>query len=174
MGAPVRPKLRPPDPPPAAPCRRQVASGRGRGEDRRPEALALAGRRPGWGRARRSRPEAAGQAGRQTPAPEAAEAPSPRAACDDHRQADELWRCEGRGDALRRASEAQRVKQQGGEFAPADAATRAADEAVQVSRPGPTLPLCPRSDQQLVLPPPRSPPCPPVSSRPDPGLPDLG
>src|SRR4051812_4962717 len=59
-------------------------------------------------------------------------------------------------------------------FAPADPTTGAADEAVQVARPGPTLPLRPRWDQQLVLPPPRSPPCPPVSSRPDPGLPDLG
>src|SRR4051812_949349 len=60
------------------------------------------------------------------------------------------------------------------EFAPADATARTADEAVQVAGPGATLPLRSRSDQQLVLPPPRSPPCPPVSSRPDPGLPDLG
>ena len=37
------------------------------------EALALAGRRPGWGRARRPRPEPARQAGRQAPAPQAAE-----------------------------------------------------------------------------------------------------
>src|SRR3954447_10527414 len=65
-------------------------------DDQGNEALALARGRPGWDRARRSRPEAAGQAGRQTPAPEAAEAPDPRASCDDHGQADELWRCEER------------------------------------------------------------------------------
>src|SRR3954462_5531601 len=117
-------------------------------DDQGNEALALARGRPGWDRARRSRPEAAGQAGRQTPAPEAAEAPDPRASCDDHGQADELWRCEGRGDALGRASEAQRFKQQSGEFAPADPATGAADEAVQVTRPGSTLPLRSQSDCQ--------------------------
>src|SRR3954469_3742279 len=41
-----------------------MAPGRSVPDDRRPEALALAGRRPGWGRARRSRPETAGQTGR--------------------------------------------------------------------------------------------------------------
>src|SRR4051794_32122984 len=143
-------------------------------DDRRPEALALAGRRPGWGRARRSRPEAAGQAGRQAYAPEAAEAADAAPACPDHGQAAELRRRERRGDALGRASKAQRFKQQGGEFASADATARTADEAVQVSWPGPALPLRSRSDQQLVPPPPRSPPRPSVSSRPNPGLPDLG
>src|SRR3954462_1141226 len=64
-------------------------------DDRQEEALAVASRRPGWGRARRLGPEAAGQAGRQTPAPQAAEAPSPRAACHDHGQAAELRRREG-------------------------------------------------------------------------------
>src|SRR3954469_12566036 len=99
-------------------------------DDRRQEALALAGRRPGWDRARRSGPEAAGQAGRQAPASQAAEAADAAPPGHDHGQADELWRCEGRGDALGRAPEAQRVKQQGGEFSSADAATGAADEAV--------------------------------------------
>src|SRR4051794_21283217 len=130
--------------------------------------------RPGWGCARRSGPEPARQEGRQTSASQAAEAADPRASCDDHGQAGELQRRERRGDALGRASEAQRFKQQSGEFAPADPTTRAADEAVQVARPGSTLPLRPRSDQQLVPPPPRSPPRQPVSSRPNPSLPDLG
>src|SRR3954451_10236977 len=67
-------------------------------DDRRQEALALAGGRPGWGRARRSGPEPARQAGRQAPAAQAAEAPSPRAACDDYGQAGQLRRREGRGD----------------------------------------------------------------------------
>src|SRR3954466_571619 len=40
--------------------------------------------------------------------------------------------------------------------------------------PGPTLPLRPRSDQQSLPPPPRSPPCQPVSSRPNPSLSVLG
>src|SRR5215212_2043977 len=80
--------------------------------------------------------------------PQAAEAADPCAARPDHGQADELQRREGRGDALGRASEAQRFKQQSGELPSADAATRAADEAVQVAGPGPTLPLRPRWNQQ--------------------------
>ena len=65
---------RQPDPPQAPLSWRQVASRRSVPDDRRPEALALAGRRPGWGCARRSRPEPAGQEGRQAPAPQVAEA----------------------------------------------------------------------------------------------------
>src|SRR5215210_6594476 len=143
-------------------------------DDRRQEALALAGRRSGWLRARRLGPEPAGQAGRQALASQASEAADAAPACPDYGQAGELQRRERRGDALGRASEAQRIEQPGGEFAPADPATRAADEAVQVSWPGPALPLRSRSDQQLVPPPPRPPSRRPVSSRPNPSLPDLG
>src|SRR3954451_20706349 len=75
-------------------------------DDRRPEALALAGRRPGWGRARRLGPEPAGQTGRQAPAPQAAEKADAASACHGHGQAGELQRHEGRGDALGRAPEA--------------------------------------------------------------------
>jgi len=57
------------------------------------------------------------------------------------RQAGELWGGQARGDAVCRAQEAQGTQQQGGELAPADATTRAADEAVQVAWPGTTLPL---------------------------------
>src|ERR671929_1219630 len=46
VGAQVRPGLRQPDPAPAALCGRQVAPGRSVPEDRRKEALAVAGRRP--------------------------------------------------------------------------------------------------------------------------------
>src|SRR4051812_9407134 len=60
-----------------------------------------------------------------------------------HGQAGEPQCREGRGDALGRAPEARRFKQQGGKLPSADAATRAADEAVQISRPGSTLPLRP-------------------------------
>src|SRR3954447_3842767 len=63
-------------------------------DDRRPEALALAGRRQGWGRARRLGPEPAGQTGRQAPAAQAAEASDPRATRDDHGQARQLQRRE--------------------------------------------------------------------------------
>src|SRR5215218_7576971 len=42
-------------------------------DDRPPEALALAGRRPGWGCARRPGPAPAQQAGCQAPAPQAAD-----------------------------------------------------------------------------------------------------
>src|SRR3954447_26482253 len=87
-------------------------------DDQGKEALALAGRRPGWGRARRLGPEPARQEGRQAPASQAAEAADPRASCDDHVQAGELQRRERRGDALGRTSEAQRIEQQSGEFAP--------------------------------------------------------
>src|SRR4051812_5336435 len=132
-------------------------------DDQRNEALALAGRRPGRLRARRSRPEPARQEGRQALASQAAEAADPRASCDDHGQARQLHRGKGRRDALGRASEAQRIEQQSGEFAPAAPATRATDEAFQVSWPAPPLPPRSRSDQQLVPPPPRSPPRQPVS-----------
>src|SRR3954454_11159249 len=87
-------------------------------DDQGKEALAVAGRRPGWGCARRSGPESARQEGRKASASQAAEAADPRASCDDHGQAGELQRRERRGDALGRASEAQRFKQQSGEFAP--------------------------------------------------------
>jgi putative transposase len=65
-------------------------------------------------------------------------------------------------------------EQQGGEFAPADAPTRAANEAVQICRPGPALPLSPRSDQQPVSSPPRSRHCRRAQSRQDADIPRLG
>src|SRR4051794_15205839 len=99
-------------------------------DDQRPEALALAGGRPGWGCARRSRPEPARQEGRQAFASQASEAADAAPACHGHGQAAELLCRERRGDALGRASEAQRFKQQSGEFAPADPTTRATDEAL--------------------------------------------
>jgi len=52
--------------------------------------------------------------------------------------------------------------------------TRAADEAVQISRPGATLPRRPRPDQQPLSSPPRPRHRRSASSRPDPGLSDLG
>src|SRR4051812_28180653 len=139
-------------------------------DDQGNQALALAGGRPGWGRTRRSRPEPARQEGRQALASQASEAADPRASCDDHGQARQLQRGKGRRDALGRASEAQRLEQQGGEFASADPMTGEADEALQVARPGSTLPLRPRWDQQPLPPLLRSPPRQPVSSRPDPSL----
>src|SRR3954451_16141900 len=151
-----------------------MAPGRSVPDDRRQEALALAGGRPGWGRARRSGPEPAGQAGRQALASQAAEAADAAPACHGHRQAGERQRREGGGDALGGASEAQGPQQPGGEFAPADPPPRAADKELHVSRPGPALPLRARTNQQSLPPPPRSPPRRPVPSRPDPGLSDLG
>jgi len=90
------------------------------------------------------------------------------------RQAGELRGGQARGDALGRAPEAQRAQQQGGELASAHATTRAAGEAVQVSRSGAALLVRPRRDQQPLPAPP--PPCSsrPVSSRPPPSLSGLG
>jgi transposase-like protein len=45
------------------------------------------------------------------------------------------------------ASPAQGTEQQSGKLAPADAPTRAANEAIQISRSGAALPLSPRPDQ---------------------------
>src|SRR3712207_6929866 len=50
--------------------------------------------------------------------------------------------------ARRRAPPAQGLEQPGGEFAPADATTRAADEALQVAPAGAAFPLRPRPDQR--------------------------
>jgi putative transposase len=53
-------------------------------------------------------------------------------------------RCgEARGYAQRRASPAQGAEQQSGEFASANAPPRAANEAVQIGRPGAAFPLSP-------------------------------
>src|SRR5215212_1870871 len=90
VGAQVRPGLRQPDPAPAALSWRQMAPGRSVPDDRRPEALALAGGRSGWGCARRLGPEPARQEGRQALAPEAAEKAGPAPSCDDHGQTGEL------------------------------------------------------------------------------------
>ena len=92
----------------------------------------------------------------------------------DHRQAGELRSGQARGGALGRAPEAEEAEQQGGELAPADATTRAADEALQVSRAGAVLLVRPRRDQQPLPPSPPSSARHPVSSLPRQGLPGLG
>src|SRR3954466_13854886 len=53
-----------------------------------------------------SRPEPARQEGRQATAPQAAEKAVPGPSCDDHGQAGQLRRRQGRGHALGRAPEA--------------------------------------------------------------------
>ncbi|CAA9518811.1 MAG: Mobile element protein, partial [uncultured Sphingomonas sp.] len=155
MGAQVRPGVRQPDLPPAGPWRRQVAPGRSRHQDRRCHALALARGRPDRRRARRAGAGPARQAGGQAPAAQAPEAAMPGAARHGHRQAGQLRRREARGDALGGAPPAQRAEQPGGELAPADATTGAADEALQVAAAGAALPLRPRPDRQPFPPPPR-------------------
>ena len=74
---------------------------------------------------------------------QAAEEAGPAAARADHRQAGELSRGEEGADARGRAPPAQGPQQPGREFAPADAAARTADEAVQIRRPGAAVPLGP-------------------------------
>ena len=85
-----------------------------------------------------------------------------------------ITRGQTRGDARRRAPEAQRPQQPGGKLAPAYATAGTADEALQVGRPGTTFPHRPRRDQQPLPPPPPSTACSPVSSRPDASLSGLG
>ena len=77
-------------------------------------------------------------------------------------------------NARHRASPAQGAEQQSGKLAPADAPTRAADEAVQIGRPGAAIPFSPRSDQQPLPPPPRSCHCRRAQSFEDPKIQDLG
>ena len=55
------------------------------------------------------------------------------AARDDHGQAPFVWRCEEEDGPSTRTSSAQRAEQSGGEFPPADKATRTDHEAVQIS-----------------------------------------
>src|SRR5215471_11386222 len=66
------------------------------------------------------------------------------------------------------------LKQQSGKFAPADTPTRAANEAVQIGRPGAAVPFSPRSDQQPVPSPPRSRHCCRAQSFQEPNISGLG
>src|SRR5215203_6134139 len=132
-----------------------MAPGRGGHQDRRGAALAVACRGSERDGAGRAGPEPARQASRQAPAAQAAEAPVPGAPCDDHRQARQLRRGKEGADAGRRAPPAQGSQQPGGKLAPADATTRAADEALQVGRPSTAFPLRSRPDQQSLPSPPR-------------------
>src|SRR5438105_7191320 len=66
----------------------------------------------------------------QAATPKAAEEADAAATRHDHRQACQLRRGEEGDHARHRASAAQGIEQQSGEFAPADAPTRAANEAV--------------------------------------------
>src|SRR3712207_1115020 len=79
---------------------------------------------------------AGGTGGRQAPAAQAAQAPVPGAPRHGHRQARQLWRGEEGADAWHRASPTQGSQQPGGKLAPADAPTRAADEALQIASAG--------------------------------------
>src|SRR3954465_16070394 len=115
-------------------------------QDRRQEALAVAGGRPGRHRARRAGAETARQTGRQAPLAQAAEEAGPAAARHGHGQAGELSGRQEGTDARRRAPPPQGPEQPGREFTPADPKARAPDEAVQVTPPGATVPLRPRPD----------------------------
>src|SRR3954468_7367403 len=120
-------------------------------DDQGNEALALAGRRPGWLRARRSRPEPAGQAGRQAPASQAAEAAEAGTACHGHGQARQLHRGKGRRDALGRASEAQRIEQPGREFSSADP-TSASSHPARLNASSPLTIRLPTSSASAAIP----------------------
>src|SRR4051812_12618659 len=122
-----------------------MASRRGRDQDRRQDALSLAGGRPARRRARRAGPASARQEGGQAPAAQAAEAPMPSPSGHDHRQAALLGGGKARDQAGGRPPPAQGPQQPGRELAPTAPPTRTADEALQVGPTGSTVPLRPRS-----------------------------
>jgi hypothetical protein len=72
------------------------------------------------------------------------------AACDHHRQAEELPRSPAKDHAQCRASPEQGAEQPSGEFTSADQIAREGDEAVQVSASRPALPLGLR-DHHVIL-----------------------
>ena len=106
---------------------------RTRGLDRRRDALAVARRRSEWLRSRC--PGSASKRHARCPAAheEPLEIRRHAAARDDHGQAPFVWRCEEEDGPSTRTSSAQRAEQSGGEFPPADKATRTDHEAVQIS-----------------------------------------
>src|SRR5215213_7899597 len=116
--------------------------------------LPLAGGRPARHRARRSGPEPAQCQGGQALLQEVAEGVTVRASCRRDRQAQELRRGEARDPARGRAPPEPVLEQPRRGLAPADATTRTADAAVQVTAAGPAVPLQPRSDPQPVPAPP--------------------
>ncbi|CAA9261189.1 MAG: Mobile element protein, partial [uncultured Craurococcus sp.] len=121
VGAQVRPGLRQPDPAEAPLRGRQMAPRRGRHQDRRGAALALACRGSERDGAGCAGAEPARQARGQAPAAQAAQAAAPGTPRHDHRQAPELRGGQAGGDARCRAPPAQGPEQPGGKLAPADA-----------------------------------------------------
>jgi putative transposase len=89
---------------------------------------------------------------RQAPAAKAPQEVGHRPACDDHGQAGQLWCGQARDHAGCRALTASRLEQPCGEQSPAYPATRTHHEELQISRSGPTIPLCSRSGRKPLPP----------------------
>src|SRR4051794_35720179 len=123
-----------------------MAPGRGLPEDQRRAALPLARGRSARRGARHPGPGPAECHGRQTLLQAPAGWPEVQAPAPRHRRAEELWRRAARGAARGAAPNQSVLEQQSGKFAQADAASRAADAAVQVTGAGPALPVIPRDD----------------------------
>src|SRR5208283_3409616 len=113
--------------------------------DRRRDALAVARRRSEWLRSRRPGPASKRHARCAAAHEEALENRRHAAARDDHGQAPFVWRCEEEDGPSTRTSPAQRAEQSGGEFPPADKATRTDHEAVQIRWTGATISIGSRS-----------------------------
>src|SRR3984893_18433785 len=95
----IRPAVRQPDPSPAPAHRRQMASRRGRAQDRRCEALVMARGGPDRDRARCFGSTPPRQASGQAAVAQTAEEADATATRHDHRQACQLRRGQKRGDA---------------------------------------------------------------------------
>ena len=105
----------------------------------------MARRRSEWLRSRRPGPASKRHARCAAVHEEALEIRRRAAARDDHGQAPFVWRREEEDGPSTRTSPAQRAQQSGGEFPPADKATRTDHEAVQISWTGATISIGSRS-----------------------------
>ena len=123
-----------------------MASRRGRSQDQRCEALAVAGNQRERRRLGHPRTVTPRHLGRQTVHAQAFQAMGPAAGNGD-RQARILLRREGAGCPMRRAPSSQGDQQRGGSIASAYPLTREGDEPVHVAATGPAVSVGPRPDR---------------------------
>ena len=119
-------------------------------EDQREAALPVAGCRSARTGAGYPRAKPAGQGSRPEVLAEAAQGLAVPSASDHHRQAGQLPGCPEGSPAGSGASAAPAAEQPSGKLPPANTPARADQAAVQVSRPGATVPLGLRADSRAL------------------------